>query len=140
VIGSLYGVSAVEWAGPMVGFRRGLSEWGFDEGRNVAIEYRWAEGQFDRMPAMAADLVSRRVAVILVGGNLDGVRAAMAATQTIPIVFTTAANPVATGLVASLNRPGGNATGVTVMAGELGPKRLELLHEFYPQPRRSHCS
>jgi putative tryptophan/tyrosine transport system substrate-binding protein len=136
VIGSLYGVSAAEWASPMAGFRRGLSEWGFEEGRNVAIEYRWAEGQFDRMPAMAADLVSRKVAVILVGGNLDGVRAAMAATQTIPIVFTTAANPVTTGLVASLNRPGGNATGVTVFAGELGPKRLELLHELLPTAKR----
>jgi putative ABC transport system substrate-binding protein len=82
VIGSLYGVSAAEWASPMTGFRRGLSEWGFDEGRNVVIEYRWAEGHFDRMPAMAADLVSHKVAVILVGGNLDGVRAAMAATST----------------------------------------------------------
>ena len=77
VIGSLYGVSAAEWASPMAGFRRGLSEWGFDEGRNVAIEYRWAEGQFDRMPAMAADLVMRKVAVILVGGSLDGVRAVL---------------------------------------------------------------
>jgi putative ABC transport system substrate-binding protein len=136
VIGSLYGVSAAEWAIPMAGFRRGLSERGFDEGRNVAIEYRWAEGEFDRMPAMAADLVSRKVAVILVGGNLDGVRAAMAATQTIPIVFTTAANPVATGLVASLNRPGGNVTGVTVFAAELGPKRLELLHELLPTAKK----
>ena len=87
VVGSLYGVSAAEWAEPMTGFRRGLSELGFVEGRNVAIEYRWAEGQFDRMPALAADLVSRKVAVILVGGNLDGVRAAMAATRTIPIVL-----------------------------------------------------
>jgi putative ABC transport system substrate-binding protein len=136
VIGSLYGVSAAEWASPMAGFRRGLGEMGFDEGRNVAIEYRWAEGQFDRMPAMAADLISRKVAVILVGGNLDGVRAAMAATQTIPIVFTTAANPIATGLVASLNRPGGNVTGVTVFAGELGPKRLELLHDLLPTAKK----
>jgi putative tryptophan/tyrosine transport system substrate-binding protein len=136
VIGSLYGVSAAEWASPMAGFRRGLSEWGFDEGRNVAIEYRWAEGQFDRMPAMAADLVRRKVAVILVGGNLDGVRAAISATQTIPIVFTTASNPVTNGLVASLNRPGGNATGVTVFAAELGPKRLELLHELLPTGKK----
>jgi putative tryptophan/tyrosine transport system substrate-binding protein len=136
VIGSLYGVSAAEWAEPMTGFRRGLSESGFVEGRNVAIEYRWADGQFDRMPAMAADLVSRKVAVILVGGNLDGVRAAIAATQTIPIVFTTASNPVATGLVASLNRPGANATGVTVIAAELGPKRLELLHEVLPTAKK----
>jgi putative tryptophan/tyrosine transport system substrate-binding protein len=136
VIGSLYGVSAAEWAEPMTGFRRGLSESGFVEGRNVTIEYRWAEGQFDRMPAMAADLVSRKVAVILVGGNLDGVRATMSATQTIPIVFTTASDPVATGLVASLNRPGSNATGVTVFAGELGPKRLELLHELLPTAKK----
>ena len=136
VIGSLYGVSAAEWASPMAGFRRGLSEWGFDEGRNVAIEYRWAEGQFDRMPAMAADLVSRKVSVILVGGNLDGVRATMAATSTIPIVFTTASNPVTTGLIASLNRPGGNATGVTVFAAELGPKRLALLHELLPTAKK----
>jgi putative ABC transport system substrate-binding protein len=136
VIGSLYGVSASEWAEPMTGFRRGLSESGFVEGRNVTIEYRWAEGQFNRMPAMATDLVSRKVAVMLVGGSLDGVRAAMAATQTIPIVFTTASNPVATGLVASLNRPGGNATGVTMMAGELVPKRLELLHELLPTAKK----
>jgi putative ABC transport system substrate-binding protein len=136
VIGSLYGVSAAQWAEPMAGFRRGLNEWGFVEGGNVTIEYRWAEGQFDRMPAMAADLVNRKVAVILVGGNLDGIRAAMAATRTIPIVFTTASDPVATGLVASLNRPGGNVTGVTVIASELGPKRLELLHELLPTAKK----
>src|SRR5262245_35162554 len=89
VIGSLYGVSEAEWAEPMAGFRRGLGEMGFVEGRNVAIEYRWANGQFDRMPAMAADLVGRNVAVILVGGSNVGTPAAKAATQTIPIVFTT---------------------------------------------------
>ena len=132
VIGVLYGVSAAEWADHMVAFRRGLGETGFVEGRNVVIEYRWADGQYDRMPWMAADLIGRRVAVILMGGNTDGVRAMLAATQTIPIVFTTGADPVAAGLVASLNRPGGNATGVTMFAGELGPKKLELLHEVVP--------
>src|SRR6516165_11667104 len=119
VIGVLYGVSAAEWVNHMVAFRGGLGETGFVEGRNVAIEYRWADGQYDRMPWMAADLIGRRVAVILMGGNTDGVRAMLAATQTIPIVFTTGADPVAAGLVASLNRPGGNATGVTMFAGEL---------------------
>ena len=132
VIGSLYGTSAAEWAAPMAGFRTGLSEAGFVEGRNVAIEYRWADGHFDRMRAMAADLVDRKVAVILVGGSLAGVRAALAATQSIPIVFTTASNPVDSGLVASLNRPHANATGITVFAVELGPKKLELLREMIP--------
>src|SRR6516165_11902102 len=108
VVGSLYGTSAEKWTAPMAGFRRGLSEMGFDEGRNVFIEYRWADGHFDRMAEMAADLVGRKVAVILVGGSIAGVRAALSVTRTIPIVFTTA-SPVATGLVASLNRPGGNA-------------------------------
>ncbi len=132
VIGSLYGTSAEEWTIPMAGFRTGLKEAGFVDGQNVAIEYRWADGHFDRMPGMAADLVALKVAVILVGGNLAGVRAALAATQTIPIVFTTASNPVASGLVASLNHPGGNATGVTLIAVELGPKKVELLREMLP--------
>jgi putative ABC transport system substrate-binding protein len=136
VIGSLYGTSAAEWVAPMAGFRTGLSETGFVEGRNVAIEYRWAEGHFDRMRAMAADLVARKVTVILVGGSLAGVRAALAATQNIPIVFTTAANPVDSGLVASLNHPRGNATGITVFAVELGPKKLELLREMIPTARK----
>ena len=132
VIGVLYGVSAAEWTGPMGGFHRGLGETGYVEGRNVAIEYRWADGQYDRMPAMAADLIKRNVAVILVGGYLPGVRAVMAATRTIPIVFTTNTDPVANGIVASLNRPGGNVTGVTGLGGELMPKRLEVLHELIP--------
>src|SRR5262245_6110640 len=132
VIGILYGMSAAERADHMVAFRRGLGETGFVEGRNVVIEYRWADGQYDRIPWMAADLIGRRIAVILMGGNTDSVRAMLAATQTIPIVFTTGTDPVATGLVASLNRPGGNATGVTVAAGELVPKKLELLHEVVP--------
>jgi putative ABC transport system substrate-binding protein len=131
VIGSLYGVSAAQMADNMAAFRRGLGEMGFVEGRNVQIEYRWADGHFDRMPAMAADLISRNVNVILVGGNTAGVREVMAATHTIPIVFATAADPVAVGL-ASLNRPGGNATGVTNLNVELGSKRLELLHEVVP--------
>jgi putative ABC transport system substrate-binding protein len=134
IIGVLYGVSAAEFDGPA--FRAGLGESGFIEGRNVAIEYRWAEGHTEQMPTMAADLVARKVAVILVGGSLTGVRSVMAATQTIPIVFTTATDPVAGGIVASLNRPGGNVTGVTSLGSELQPKRLEMLHEMLPSATR----
>jgi putative ABC transport system substrate-binding protein len=136
VIGALYGVSATDWAAPMAALRRGLGETGFVEGRNVAFEYRWAEGHSDRLPAMAADLVSRKVAVIAAGGSIDGIRAAMAATRVIPIVFTTGSDPVAGGLVASLNRPGGNVTGATFLSGELVAKKLELLHEALPTARR----
>jgi putative tryptophan/tyrosine transport system substrate-binding protein len=132
VIGLLYGVSAAEWAHRVAAMRRGLGEMGFVEGRNAAIDYRWAAGQFDRLPEMAADLVNRNVAVITCGGSDLATRAAMAATQTIPIIFTTAGNPVQLGFVASLNRPGGNATGVTTFGRELGPKRLELLRELLP--------
>jgi putative ABC transport system substrate-binding protein len=115
----------------MTGFRRGLSDAGFVEGQNVTIEYRWAEGHLEQLPAMAVDLVGRKVNLILAGGSVVGVQAAMAATQSIPILFTTAVNPVAVGLVASLNRPGGNVTGVTLISSELAPKRLELLHELF---------
>ena len=132
VIGVLNGVSAADWVRPMAAFHRGLGEMGFVEGRNVAIEYRWAEGQLERTPALAADLINRKVAVILVGGGVPGIRAVIAATQTIPIVFTTNTDPVAAGLVASLNRPGGNVTGVTGLGGELTAKRVELLHELFP--------
>ena len=132
VIGTLNGVSAADWARYMAGFSRGLSETDFVERRNVVIDYRWAEGKYDRLPAMAADLVGRKVAVILTGGSDVATRAAITATQTVPIVFTTASDPVAVGFVASLNRPGGNATGVTLISTELGPKRLELLHEITP--------
>jgi len=132
MIGVLHGVSAAQWTDRMVGFHRGLGEAGFVEGRNVTVEYRWAEGQFDRLPAMAADLVDRKVAVICAGAGDVAIRAAMAATKTIPIVFTTASDPVRAEFVLSLGRPGGNVTGATFMGVELVAKRLELLHEILP--------
>ena len=132
VIGFLDATTAVDTAYRVSAFRDGLKEAGFIDGHNVAIEFRWAENKLDRLPALAADLAQRQVAVI-VGPNVS-MRAARAATSTIPIVFISGGDPIASGLVTNLSRPGGNITGVTFGSGPLQPKRLGLLHELVPPP------
>src|SRR6516164_1893504 len=134
VIGFLSNETSDTFAPAVAAFRNGLSDAGYVDGQNVTIEYRWAKGRYDRLPALAAELVGREVEVIAVGST-TAIQAAKSATSMIPIVFSGGGDPVRNGLVASLARPGGNLTGVSIMASELMPKRFELLSELVPQTR-----
>ena len=136
VIGFLGTTFATERPERLAALRQGLGEVGFVEGKTVAIEYRWAENRTDRLPDLALELVRRQVAVIVVAGSVPAIRAAKSATTTIPIVFSVPGDPVELGLVSSLSRPGGNATGINFFVGELGAKRLGLLHELLPRAAR----
>jgi len=132
VVGYLSSRSPGESAAVAAAFRQGLAEAGFTVGQNVAIEYRWAEGHYDRLPALAAELVNLKVAAILAAGGPPSALAAKKATSTIPVIFSAADDPVGVGLVDSLSRPGGNVTGMSVFNSDLGAKRLALLHELVP--------
>ena len=132
VIGYLGSASPSDWAGRVQAFREGLSEAGYVDGRNMTIEFRWAENQYERLRPLADELIRRNVAVLVTPGSAPAALVAKAATTTIPVVFETGADPVAAGIVPSLNRPGGNITGITTLTLELGPKRLDLLRESVP--------
>ena len=136
IIGFLSGRSRAEVGPALAEFHRGLGDLGFVEGKNVAIDYQWAEGRYNRLPGLAAALVERPVVVIAASGGNSAALAAKAATSAIPIVFTLGGDPVTMGLVSSLNEPGGNATGVTLFITELGAKRFELLRELAPNAGR----
>jgi putative tryptophan/tyrosine transport system substrate-binding protein len=135
VIGVLGSASATAYSERLTLIRQALAEAGFTEGRTIAVEYRWAEGQLDRLPLLANDLVGRKVNVIIATGGLQAPRAAMSATNTIPIVFSTDGDPVKQGLVASLNRPGSNVTGITVFSASLTAKRLDIFRELVPKAK-----
>ena len=133
VIGFLHSATASAYARMTAALRKSLNDAGYIEGQNVAIEYRWAEGQFDRLPDLAADLVRHQVSIIFAGGGVDPSLAAKAATSKIPIVFANGTDPVEAGLVGSLDHPGANVTGITFLLNTLGPKELEVLHELVPK-------
>ena len=133
VIGYLNGASAAQFPNLLAAFRKGLTETGYTEGRNVTLEYHYADGQYDRLPSLAADLVSRQVSVIVATAGTPTIRAAKTATSTIPIVFVIGGDPVTFGIVASLNRPGDNITGITLLGSEIAAKRLGLLLELVPR-------
>src|SRR5689334_11681507 len=132
MVGFMSTLSPESISGPVAGFHQGLKETGYREGQNLTIEYRWAQGHYDRLPELAADLVRRKVAVIVASGGDPSPQIAKSATQTIPIVFGMFGDPVREGLVDSLSRPGGNATGVTIFGPAAVTKRLQLLHDLVP--------